>query len=164
MTSSDYEPIRIIDDITPPEQRLGPPWRVLVVDDNQGILDLSDIVLAGVVFARRPVTLFFATSALEAERVLAEWGHQGFALALIDMVMEDQTAGLRLIEHIRGTLGNQRMRLMLRTGMSSGALAAEVMRRLDIDGCHLKTDLRAQHLIDLVLASLGRWLERSVQD
>ncbi len=162
-TPTDDQLISIIDDLTPPEQRLGTPWRLLVVDDNQSVLDLSDMVLAGMVVDRRPVTLFYAQSAARAQEVLDEWGHQTFALALVDLVMEDDTAGMRLVEHVRGTLGNGLMRMILRTGLSRMMPTAEAMRRLDIDGCHLKTDLRSQVLIDLVVASLCRWQERTAQ-
>lgn len=153
--ASDDEPIRIIDDITPPVQRLGPPWRILVVDDSQGILDLSDMVLAGVVFDRRPVALYFATSAAEAMRVLAEHGHDSFAVALIDVVMEDETAGLRLVEHIRLTLHNRELRVILRTGRSGFAPEAGHIRQYDINNCCNKTELRPQQLVTLVESALN---------
>lgn len=157
----DDEPIRIIDDITPPEKRLGAPWRVLVVDDSQSILDLSDMVLAGVVFDRRPVALFFATSAAEAQRVLAEHGHETFAVALIDVVMEDETAGLRLVEYIRTTLHNREMRLILRTGKPTLAPEAGFILQYDVSDYRNKTDLRADLLISLVIAALCGYRELS---
>lgn len=154
MTTPADEPIRIIDDLTPPEKRLGPAWKILVVDDSQSVLDLSDMVLAGVVFDRRPVSLFYATSCAEAVCVLAEHGHESFALALIDVVMEDETAGLRLVEHIRTTLGNQAMRLILRTGQPGFAPEESVILQYDINDYRNKTDLRAQQLVTLVVSAL----------
>jgi signal transduction histidine kinase len=154
MTTPDDEPIRIIDDLTPPEKRLGPAWRILVVDDSQSVLDLSDMVLAGVVFDHRPVSLYYATSAAEAKRVLAEHGHDSFAVALIDVVMEDETAGLRLVEHIRTALGNHTMRVILRTGQPGFAPEESVVLQYDINDYRNKTDLRAQHLVTLVVAAL----------
>ncbi len=148
------EPLRIIDDLTPPEKRLGPAWKILVVDDNQSVLDLSDMVLAGVVFDRRPVAMYFATSAVEAQRVLAEHGHENFAVALIDVVMEDESAGLRLVQHIRTILNNRTMRLILRTGQPGFAPEENVILQYDINDYRNKTDLRAQQLVTLVIAAL----------
>jgi signal transduction histidine kinase len=154
MTTPDNEPIRIIDDLTPPEKRLGPAWKILVVDDSQSVLDLSDMVLADVVFDRRPVALFYATSAAEAQRVLMEYGHENFAVALIDVVMEDESAGLRLVQHIRTTLGNRTMRLILRTGQPGFAPEESVILHYDINDYRNKTDLRAQQLVTLVISAL----------
>jgi CheY-like chemotaxis protein len=156
MTTPDDAPIHIIDDITPPEKRLGPAWKILVADDSQSVLDLSDMVLAGVVFDRRPVSLFFATSATEAQRVLSEYGHENFALALIDVVMEDESAGLRLVKHIRATLGNRTMRLILRTGQPRPALPESALLHYDIDDFRSKADLRTDQLVTLVISALGR--------
>ena len=157
-------PIRIIDDITPLHEQLGPAWRVLVVDDNQTSLELnglSDMVLTGIELDHCRVSLFFAASASEAQRVLAEHGHESFAVALIDVAMEDATADLRLVEHIRHTLGNQSMRLLMRTGANAVVAQDELIRRYDLECFYVKADMRTQALIDLVKVSLGRWQECS---
>ena len=167
MDTFDDRPIRIIDDITPLHEQLGPAWRVLVVDDNQTSLELnelneqSDMVLTGIELDHCRVSLFFAASASEAQRVLAEHGHESFALALIDVAMEDATAGLRLVEHIRHTLGNQSMRLLMRTGANAVVAQDELIRRYDLECFYVKADMRTQALIDLVKVSLGRWQECS---
>ena len=171
MDTFDDRPIRIIDDITPLHEQLGPAWRVLVVDDQRTVLELgelnelneqSDMVLAGIELDHCRVSLFFAASASEAQRVLAEHGHESFALALIDVAMEDATAGLRLVEHIRHTLGNQSMRLLMRTGANAVVAQDELIRRYDLECFYVKADMRTQALIDLVKVSLGRWQECSL--
>lgn len=167
MDTFDDRPIRIIDDITPLHEQLGPAWRVLVVDDNQTSLELnelneqSDMVLTGIELDHCRVSLFFAASASEAQRVLAEHGHESFAVALIDMAMKDATADLRLVEHIRHTLGNQSMRLLMRTGANAVVAQDELIRRYDLECFYVKADMRTQALIDLVKVSLGRWQECS---
>jgi hypothetical protein len=54
--------------MTSPRRRnvWGRHGRILVVDDNQSELDLSDLVLAGA-FDRRQVAMYFATSCRGAE-------------------------------------------------------------------------------------------------
>ena len=161
MDTFDDRPIRIIDDITPLHEQLGPAWRVLVVDDQRTVLELgelSDMVLAGIELDHCRVSLFFAASTSEAQRVLAEFGHDSFAVALVDVAMEaDEVAGVRLIEHIRHTLGNQSMRLLMRTGTNGFAAQDECMRGYDVECFYVKADMRTQQLIDLVKVSLIRW-------
>jgi CheY-like chemotaxis protein len=164
MDTFDDRPIRIIDDITPLHEQLGPAWRILVVNDQRTVLELgelSDLALAGIELDHCRVSLFFAASASAAQRVLAEHGHESFAVALIDVAMEDATAGLRLVEHIRHTLGNKSMRLLMRTGANAVTSQDELIHRYDLEGFYVKTDMRTQPLIDLVKASLSRWQECS---
>jgi hypothetical protein len=82
-------------------------------------------------------------------------------VALIDVAMEDATAGLRLVKHIRHTLGNQSMRLLMRTGANAVTSQDELIHRYDLEGFYVKTDMRTQPFIDVVKASLGRWQECS---
>ena len=167
MDTLDDRLIRIIDDITPLHEQLGPAWRILVVNDHQTRLELnelnefSDLALAGIELDHCRVSLFFAASASAAQRVLAEHGHDSFAVALIDVAMEDETAGLRLVEHIRDTLGNQSMRLLMRTGINAVSAPDELTRRYDLEGFYAKTDTRTQRFIDVVKTSLSRWQECS---
>ena len=167
MDTLDDRPIWIIDDITPLHEQLGPAWRILVVNDHQTSLELnefnefSDLALAGIELDHCRVSLFFAASASAAQCVLAEHGHESFAVALIDVAMEDETAGVRLVEYIRHTLGNRPMRLLMRTGDNAVAAQDELVRRYDLEGFNVKTDMRMQPFIDVVKASLSRWQECS---
>ena len=90
------------------------PWRVLVVDDEPDIQRLTALNLRGFEFAGRPLELIEAASAAEAREKLGKYGD--IALALIDVVMESDDAGLKLVEHIRNDLGNRMIRLVIRTG------------------------------------------------
>jgi CheY-like chemotaxis protein len=55
-----------------------------------------------------------AASAYEAREVLAQ--NPDIAVALVDVVMETDDAGLRLVEYIRKDLKNTMVRLIIRTG------------------------------------------------
>jgi CheY-like chemotaxis protein len=90
------------------------PWKVLVVDDEPDIRRLTALNLRGFEFAGRRLDLIEAGSAAEAREQLQQ--HPDIGLALIDVVMETDDAGLKLVEHIRGELGNIMMRLVIRTG------------------------------------------------
>ncbi|MBY0464557.1 MAG: phosphodiesterase, partial [Burkholderiales bacterium] len=90
------------------------PWKVLVVDDEPDVRLITALNLRGFSFAGRPLELIEASSSQEAKQRLAE--HPDCALALIDVVMETDDAGLRLVEYIRKDLKNLMIRLVIRTG------------------------------------------------
>ena len=129
-----------------------PPWKLLVVDDEPDVCALTRLCLQDFRFAERGLAILQATSAYEARKVLAE--HTDVAVALIDIVMETDDAGLRLVEHIRKTLGNQLIRLVIRTGQPGIAPERFVIDHYDIDDYKDKTELTATRLYTTVRAAI----------
>ena len=127
-------------------------WKVLVVDDEPDIRRITALNLRGFEFAGRPLELVEAGSAAEARARLAE--HPDIALALIDVVMESDDSGLRLVEHIRRELGNTMMRLVIRTGQPGVAPERYVIDHFDIDDYKDTTELTAQRLYTTVRTAL----------
>ncbi|MDP1733121.1 MAG: DUF3369 domain-containing protein [Sulfuritalea sp.] len=128
------------------------PWLVLVVDDEPDVRQLTTLNLRGFEFAGRPLQLIEAGSAEEARRVLHE--QPGIALALIDVVMETDDAGLKLVEFIRGELRNVMIRLVIRTGQPGVAPERYVIDNFDIDDYKDKTELTVQKLYTTVRSAL----------
>ncbi|MBJ7019594.1 phosphodiesterase, partial [Vibrio cholerae] len=75
--------------------------------------------LTGFKFQNRPLELISVLSGLEARKVMAE--RSDIALALVDVVMETEHAGLDLVRYIREELQNRQVRLVLRTGQAGQA-------------------------------------------
>ena len=113
-------------------------WKVLVVDDEADIRTLTRLNLKGFTFDGRELEFVEAASAYEARQKLSQ--HDDFALALIDVVMETDDAGLRLVEYIRKDLGNAMIRLVVRTGQPGACLGrrrgAGDHPGLPCDTCH----------------------------
>lgn len=128
------------------------PWKVLVVDDEPDVRRLTELNLRGFEFAGRPLVLVEAGSAAEAQERLQE--HADIALALIDVVMESDDAGLLLVEHIRTQLCNRMMRLVIRTGQPGVAPERFVIDNFDIDDYKDKTELTVQRLYTTVRTAL----------
>lgn len=81
-------------------------WRILVVDDDPDVHQATRFALDGVsVFGRR-VEFLHAHSAAEARACLAT--EKDLALVLLDVVMETDSAGLDLVDHIRNVAGRKR--------------------------------------------------------
>lgn len=108
------------DAIQDQELSSAPPWWVLIVDDDESIHQITSLVLRGFQFEARPVQLIHAYSAKQAEQILAS-GEPEIALAIIDVVMESNHAGLDLVKTIRQQLELAQIRLILRTGQPGEA-------------------------------------------
>ncbi|MCB1640396.1 MAG: DUF3369 domain-containing protein, partial [Xanthomonadales bacterium] len=93
-----------------------------------------------------------AYSADEARRLLREV--DDIAVALLDVVMESDQAGLDLVHFIREELGNHFVRIVLRTGQPGQAPEHEVIAEYDINDYKDKTELTAQKLRTTVYATL----------
>jgi len=135
-----------------PPAAAGDAWLVLIVDDEEEVHRLTRFVLADLHLDDRPVTFLSAYSAAGAEQILRD--HPEVAVVLLDVVMEREDAGLRLVRTIREELGNQHVRIVLRTGQPGQAPRAEVIARYDINGYRCKADLTAQQLQSALLVAL----------
>lgn len=78
------------------------PWQVLIVDDDESIHQITNLVLKGFQFEGRPLQLLHAYSAKAALLMLEQ--HQHIAVAIVDVVMESNHAGLDLVKTIRSDL------------------------------------------------------------
>jgi HD-GYP domain-containing protein (c-di-GMP phosphodiesterase class II)/CheY-like chemotaxis protein len=129
-----------------------PPWKLLVVDDEEDVRRLTTLNLRGFEFAGRGLDLIEASSAAEAMDRLRE--HGDIAAALIDVVMETDDAGLKLVEYIRNEMHNRMIRLIIRTGQPGVAPERYVIDNFDIDDYKDKTELTVQRLYTTLRTAL----------
>ncbi|MEY8205029.1 MAG: ATP-binding protein [Bermanella sp.] len=129
-----------------------PPWKVLIVDDDEDIHMVSKLVLNDFTFEARPLKIFSCYSRNEAIDFLSK--EQNIALVLLDVVMETEDAGLVCARDIRDKLNNHAIRIILRTGQSGQAPEQDIITRYDINDYKAKTELTAQKLYTTVTASL----------
>jgi len=127
-------------------------WNVLIVDDDPGIHEVSKLALSGFEFERKKCRFISAYSAQEAKGILQETPN--IALALIDVVMETDSAGLDLVNYIRNELENRLIRVILRTGQPGQAPEEKVIHDYDINDYKGKSELTTQKLYTSVLTSL----------
>jgi EAL domain-containing protein (putative c-di-GMP-specific phosphodiesterase class I) len=144
---SDTDPGRIASD-----PAAATPWLVLLVDDEPEVHEITRLVLANTTFSGAPVELHSAFSAAEARTFLE--GHRDTALMLLDVVMETDDAGLRLVKDVRERMANADLQIILRTGQPGMAPEREVVPVYEINGYFLKTEMVAQKLQSIVISSL----------
>ncbi len=128
------------------------PWKLLVVDDEDDIHRITELNLKGFKYAGRSLAIIKARNASEARLILKE--EKDIAVALIDVVMENDEAGLELVKYIREDLDYGLIRLFIRTGQPGMAPERYVIDHYDIDGYSEKTELTAQRLYTMVRSAL----------
>ncbi len=138
---------------TPTHQnRVVPPWKVLIVDDEPEVHDVTRLVLGNFEFADRRLQFLSAYSAVEARSLLA--ANPDTAVLLLDVVMESEQAGLALVRCIREDLHNPFVRIVLRTGQAGQAPEQEVIAVYIINDYKEKTELTASRLTTTMYAAL----------
>lgn len=128
------------------------PWCILLVDDDAEVHAVTRLALKGFEFQGSELELLSAHSG-QAGRAVFE-SRDDIALAIVDVVMETDHAGLDLVHYVRNTLENHRTRLVMRTGQPGQAPEDRVIRDYDIDDYKEKTDLTIQKLRTLLYSKL----------
>lgn len=133
------------------------PNKIAIVDDEPDIHTLTRLALKKMSFRNLPVELFFLHSAADLIEHLRN--HPDTSVILLDVVMEDEQAGLRAIESVRNELNNTLVRILLRTGQPGVAPEHEIIERYDIDGYLAKAELTSQRLFSSVRSALKNFDE-----
>lgn len=126
--------------------------RILIVDDDEDVHQATTFALQGLEILGHPLEFLHAYSAGEAEAVLAR--EENIAVILLDVVMESEDAGLRLVEHIRRDLALTTPRIILRTGQPGYAPELSAIRDYDINDYKTKNELTRTRLYTSVTASI----------
>ena len=137
---------------TPPPPLVGEPWKIMIIDDEPSVHEITARVLEGFTFEERGLLILNACSGRGAISLLDE--HPDTALLLVDVVMETENAGLDLVRHVRDTLKNHHIQITIRTGQPGKAPEALVVSEYQIDTYTAKTEMTAGKLISLVTIAL----------
>lgn len=142
-----------MDDLFAPETvETSAPWRVLIVDDEPEVHNVTKLVLGAFRFEGRALQFLHAHSGKEARDLIAQ--NPDVAVMLLDVVMESEQAGLDVVRYVRDTLHNHFVRIVLRTGQPGQAPEHDVIANYDINDYKEKTELTAQKLSTMMYATL----------
>ena len=127
-------------------------WKVLIVDDEPEVHAVTKLALSDFSFQGKSLEFISAYSGEEAKQQIIE--HPDAAIVLLDVVMETDDAGLKVAQYIREVAHNNHVRIILRTGQPGQAPERQVIVNYDINDYKSKTELTAQKLFTVVMASL----------
>ena len=138
-------------------------WKIAVIDDEPAVHDGTRYALADYQLYGQGLEILSAYSAVEGRRLMRT--HPDVAVVLLDVIMESDTAGLELVEFIRGDLKNDTVRIILRTGQPGQAPERRVIVDYDINDYKAKTELTADKLFTALTAALRGYqqLQRMVE-
>ncbi len=127
-------------------------WRILIVDDDEDVHVVTAAVLRDIRFDNRGLQITSCYSGTSACAFLD--ANPDVSIILLDVVMETDDAGLRVVRHVRQTLENRKVRIILRTGQPGQAPEKDVIVGYDINDYKSKTGLTAQKLFTTIIAAL----------
>lgn len=127
-------------------------WKIMLVDDEQAIHDVTKMALTGFTFDNHPLEFISVMSGAEAKQAIQD--NPDTAVMLLDVVMESDHAGLEVAQFVREKAKNSSVRIILRTGQPGQAPERDVIINYDINDYKEKTDLTATKLFTLMSTSL----------
>jgi len=134
-----------------------PTWKVMIVDDEQSIHDVTQLALSEFTFKGKKLSFISAYSAEEAKTLLK--AHPDTALIFLDVVMEENDSGLQLTNYIRDTLQNHLVRIILRTGQPGEEPEENVLMNYEINDYRLKVELTQGQLFVAMIVGLRAYYD-----
>ena len=136
------------------------PWKILIVDDEKEVHAVTKLVLKDLEYNQRGLNLISAFSEKEARDILHTTND--IAVVLLDVVMETDDAGLKLVNYIRETLQNPLTRIVIRTGQPGHAPEAQVVLDYDINDYSEKVELTSRKLTTIIVSTLRTYQDLSL--
>ena len=128
------------------------PWRVLIVDDEPDVHEVTTMIFKRFQLDGRPLEIFHAFTDAAAREILQSKGD--IALVLLDVVMETERSGLDFVRWSRQELGNRFVRIVLRTGQPGQAPEQQVIVDYDINDYREKTELDRKRFFTVMITAL----------
>ncbi|MGB9989674.1 EAL domain-containing response regulator [Massilia sp. SM-13] len=138
-------------------------WRVMIIDDDEDVHSTTTFALGSLEMQGRPLEFVHAYSAAQARELLKH--EHDIAVILLDVVMEQDDAGLHLVRHIREVLKLADVRIILRTGQPGYAPEIDAIRDFDINDYKTKSELTRIKLYTTVTAAVRSYEQiRKISD
>ncbi len=128
------------------------PWKLLIVDDDEEVHSATRLALKNFEFEGAGLEIQSAYTGAEALQKLKNDSET--AVILLDVVMENPSAGLDCAQAIRQELHNKLVRIILRTGQPGSAPERSVIIDYDINDYKNKTELTSQRLFTAVYTAI----------
>jgi diguanylate cyclase (GGDEF)-like protein len=129
-----------------------PSWRIMIIDDDPDVHSATMFALGNLEIQNRSLSFLHAYSANEARDILAS--EHDIAVILLDVVMEQEDAGLNLVNYVRKNLGLNDVRIILRTGQPGYAPEIDAIRDYDINDYKTKSELTRTKLYTTVTSAI----------
>ena len=127
-------------------------WKILISDDEEDIHLLTKTVLKNFEYKNKQLEFISAYNGKDTVEILKE--NDDIVLVLLDVIMENDHAGLEVVRRIREELCNDFIQIILRTGQSGQVLEDDVVMNYAINDYKEKTELTSQKLLTTITTSI----------
>ncbi|MBF0473284.1 MAG: hybrid sensor histidine kinase/response regulator [Nitrospirae bacterium] len=127
-------------------------WKLLVVDDEHEIHSVTRLALKDFTFLGKGLNIINAYNGSDAISLLEQ--NPDTALILLDVVMESDDSGLKVVKHIRDNIKNRMVRIIIRTGQPGVAPPKDVVLNYDIDDYKEKSELTSAKLFATIVSAI----------
>ena len=149
--------LTIIEDADPDAAARAAPWKVLIADDEPDVHVATKLALKDFSFNQRRIEFLDAYDGNKTCEILRQ--HPDTAVVFLDVVMESEDSGLKVVRRIREEIGNARVRIILRTGQPGQAPEQQVMLSYQINDYKSKSELTARKLFTSLVSALRSYQE-----
>lgn len=132
-------------------------FKVLTVDDDSTFQRSLLYSMRDFRYGTSSLEVLAASSGDQAALILA--AQEDISVVFLDVVMETDDAGLRLVRAIRETLQNNQVRIVLLTGQPGFAPVRPTLEELDINEYWLKSELNESRLFNVLTSNIRSWLQ-----
>ena len=134
-------------------------FEVLVVDDDPDVLAVTKLAMRGIKVYGIHLKVRTCASLAEAIELFNTKADllPALAVALIDVVMETDTAGLDLCRYVREERKNQLTQLFIRTGQPGTAPERSVIDRYDVNGYFTKAEATEDKIYSMVKSGIRQF-------
>lgn len=134
-------------------------WSILIIDDDDEVHAVTKLALNNFVYENKKLNLLSAYNLSQAKEQLIN--NKDIAFVLLDIVMETNDTGLKIIDFIRNELKNKFIRIIIRTGQPGYAPEQEIINDYDINDYKEKTELTATKLYTTTRTALNQYKQIS---
>lgn len=146
------ELLEIIDDSDDSQDESKQVWKILIIDDDQEVHNSTIYSLKTEVILDRNLFFLHAYDSNQALDILKR--EQDISVILLDVVMENEFAGLDLVRKIRKVLNLKEVRIVLRTGQPGYAPEIDAIRDFDINDYRNKSELTRARLLTTIISAI----------
>ncbi|MDC7221065.1 MAG: DUF3369 domain-containing protein [Spirochaetales bacterium] len=143
---------KFLDDETHEEKPTKGRYKILIADDDEEVHKVTTLVLGGFSFDDRGIEILHAYSGEETRKIMNRY--DDIAVLFLDVVMESKHSGLDAVKYIREELGNEEVRIILRTGQPGEAPENEIIRDYDINDYRVKTEFTNKRLFTSLYSAI----------
>ena len=142
----------LLDDVPEEHAYVLKPYKIFIVDDDEEVHLTTKLILKDFTFEGRKLEFIEAYNTADTISIMEK--NPDTALILLDVVMDENDSGLKLVEYIRNIMGNSFVRIIIRTGQPGEAPEEKIIVNYDINDYLMKTEVTMQRLFTSLYQAL----------